>query len=308
MDFYGDSNQIQNEQKDKKLIKVLIIAIIITLLATVAIGISIYYISIKSFKFYLNGSKMNSRNTFLIEENGDVYVSIQDFAQIVGYEYNNGEDKNQYTENTDKCFISNGYETATYIADSDTIYKIVLDNISSDNELNYEYYKIDEPVKIINDKLYTTLDGIKKGCNVSISYDIENNQITTYTLEYLVNIYQLNFKDAAISQREGNFSNQKAILYNLLVVKNDSNLYGVNSLENKVIIGKKYKSITFLESSQEFLVQTENNKYGLISIGGKTEIEPEYSSIRQIDAEDGLYLVSQNSKYGVVNRQGEIVI
>lgn len=308
MDFYGDSMQMQKEQKNKNLIKGLIIAIVIVLLAVIAIGISIYYISIKSFKFYLDGAKINSKDTFLIQENGDIYVSILDFANLVGYEYKNGEYKYQYSETTDRCYISNGSETATYIADSNIIYKLVLDTAEATNESNYEYYQIDEPVKIINGKLYTTIDGISKGCNVSISYNSENNKITTYTLPYLVNAYQTGVEDSAIGEKEENFSNQKAILYDLLIVKNSSNLYGVNTLTGNVIIGKKYKSITFLEGTQEFLVQTQENKYGIISKTGITEIEPEYASIKQIEPEEGLYLVSNNGKYGVVNRDGEVVI
>ena len=302
MDFYGDSEQMKKEQKNKNLMKGLIVAIVIVLFMVIAIGISIYYISQKSFKFFVDGARLNAGDTFLIEEDGDVYVSIQDFSKFVDYEYKNGEYKNQFSEVTDRCFISNSSEAATYIADTDTIYKILL----SGGDSNYEYFQIDEPVRIVDGKLYTTLDGISKGCNVSISYNPDNNRVTVYTLPYLVDAYQSGIENAAVDNTS--YNNQKAILYDMLIVRNSSNLYGVNSLDGNVIIGEKYKSISFIEGTQEFLVQTEDNKYGIISNTGETEVEPQYASIKQIEPEDGLYLVSNNGNYGVINRKGEIVI
>ena len=65
-----------------------------------------------------------------------------------------------------------------------------------------------------------------------------------------------------------------------MVVRNSSNKYGVNSLNNQTIIGEKYKTITFLESSQEFIVETDEGKMGIISTDGRTKIEPAYSSIK----------------------------
>ena len=43
-----------------------------------------------------------------------------------------------------------------------------------------------------------------------------------------------------------------------MVVQNESGKYGVNSLNNETIIGEKYKSITFMEQAQEFVVETED--------------------------------------------------
>lgn len=298
------------ENKSKKMMKIIIIILVLLFLATLAIIGALYYIKGKEFKIYLNQTKVStssfSDDTFVIEGD-EVYVSIKDFAEKMGYTYNKGEYKYQYSEDETKCYIYNNGETASFSQGSTTLYK-VLKNSSSQND--YEYYTLTKAVKRINNKLYTTLDGISKGCNVAISYNSEQNKLTIYTLDYLTKYYAANITDSIFAKQidARDFSNQKAVLYNLMVVRNSNNKYGVNSLNNQTIIGEKYKTITFLESSQEFIVETDEGKMGIISTDGKTKIEPAYSSIKQIDKDSGLYLVSNGSKYGVVNKTGQIVI
>ncbi|MGN1327418.1 MAG: WG repeat-containing protein, partial [Clostridia bacterium] len=169
------------------------------------------------------------------------------------------------------------------------------------------YYTIDKPVVEVNGKLYTTAEGISKGCNIAFKYTASNNTIKIYTITYLSNYYSNKIPDATLDDKTP-YVNKKALLYNMVIVKNASGKYGINNVNNEAIIGEKYKSITFLESSQEFIVETDEGKYGIITKDAETKIEPEYDSIKLIDKDATLYMVSNNAKYGVINKNGKIVI
>ena len=55
------------------------------------------------------------------------------------------------------------------------------------------------------------------------------------------------------------FNNQKALLYNLVVVVDpDTKLYGVASLESPTvpIIGTRYSSLEFMEGNNDFIAKT----------------------------------------------------
>ncbi len=130
-----------------------------------------------------------------------------------------------------------------------------------------------------------------------------------YTLSYLTNFYSGRITESALNEKKNaSYTNKKAILYGLMIVKDANGRYGVNNLKNEAIIGEKYKSIKFKESSQEFIVETTDGKFGIITDEGTTKIEPEYDSIRRMDKERGLYVVSNNKKYGVINNNGKRVI
>ena len=105
----------------------------------------------------------------------------------------------------------------------------------------------------------------------------------------------------------------------MLVVKNANNEYGVDIIKTEVVngksttkvvelIGKKYSSIKFIESTKEFIVTTSDKKVGILSSTGETKIQPYYDEIKQIDEESKLYVVKNNNKYGVINENGNTII
>ena len=102
-----------------------------------------------------------------------------------------------------------------------------------------------------------TIDGISKGCNLAYSYDTDNNTLRIYTMDYLANAYAKSIPESAeIAEQEDveAYKNKKAILYDMIVVKNASGKYGVKNSSNNTIIGEKYKSISFEEEEEEFIV------------------------------------------------------
>lgn len=315
MELYEENKEKKDiERKSKKTIKILVIILTLVIITIIILMIAIYYMQQQQFKVNIDGQRVSLPEDTFVFEGDNIYVSIRDFAQNNGYTYHNGEYKHQYSEDADKCYIYNANEIASYSLDSDTLYKVLNTNSqSTDVEADYEYYTVDKPVKMINNKLYTTLDGISKGCNVSIGYDQESNTVTAYTLDYLTNFYSARiptsiFVQGAEQTETNYFSNKKAILYNLMVVKDANGYYGVYDLNGNTIIGEKYKNMKFIESSQEFIVQTNENKMGIIASDSTTKIEPTYDSIKQIDKDLGLYLVSNDERYGVINGNGRTII
>lgn len=321
MDITGKNNQDFDKAKSMKMIKNIIIILVILFIMVIAIIGVIYYLQQKEFKVYIDGKSnttITQSDVFIIDGE-NVYVSIKEFAKYVNYTAYNGEYK-QYSEDNTSCYLQNDNEVVTYTLDSSTIYKTILSETVKDDttttattatnnaSINYEYFTIDEPVIMINNKLYTTIEGISIGCNIYIERSEADNSISIYTLDYLAKGYASKITSAVITGEQATFSNKKAVLYDLVVIQNTAGEYGVINTSKEEVIGEKYASIKFLESSQEFIVKTSEGKTGIIAKDGTTKIKPEYDDIKQIDKDTGLYLVSNNNKYGVVNKSGQVII
>ena len=303
-DFLGGNNYQQTDEqlKAKKMMKVVGVILVLLLIVVIVLIALMYYIQSTQLKISLDGQTNNALKDVLIIQDGKVYVPIRAFAQYVGYESANGDYK-QYEEDTTKCYVENANEVASFSLDSNTIYKIVLDGNN-----DYEYYEIEEPVVMINNQLCTTNEGARIAFNLSMAYDQSTNQITIFTLPYLVTYYTAQFQNAGIADDESSFSNQKALLYNMIVVKNEQEHYGVYGLDGNEILGIRYADIKFVESTKDFVVTTLENKMGIMSYDSTTKIRPEYDEIKQIDKDNGLYLATNNGKQGVVNENGSIII
>lgn len=299
MNLYEEDKTKEETEKSKKIVKIMAVILGVLLILCIIIAVYISYLQEKQLKVYIDGQKVNVSEDDIIIDGNNIYFSIKGMAERVQYVYNNGEYKQSYIEDKSKCYVDNGTETASYTLGSNTIYKSLKQ--SEYNQIDYEYYTIDEPVISNNSKLYTTTNGLSIGCNLSISYTEQNNTIKIFTLPYLYNYYSTKIAGAEIEEQS--FENKKAVLYNMIIVKNESGKYGVNQLDNETVIGQKYAGITFVEGSQEFVVKTEEGKVGILTKDAEIKIKPEYDTIKQIDKSSGLYLVSNNDKYGIVNEQ-----
>lgn len=310
MEIIG-TNYEEKQKKSKKIM--IIISIIIVILFLISIGLfgTIYYLKSQQFKFIVNG-RMISNNTMsddlFIFENDNVYVSLRDISELIDYKYYNGGYK-QYTEDATKCYLESKNEVATFEKDSTTIYK------TPTEEIDYTYFTLEEPIKRINGKLYISSKGLATSCNLQMNYNKETNSITIYTLPYLTNYYISKYSNASL---EGNFNNQKALLYGLLVVQNVENTeknisntdirYGVHNLANEEIVGTKYTNIEFIEGTEEFIVTTVEEKVGIITSEGNTKVTPQYDALKQIDKKSNLYMATSNGKSGIIEKNGKILI
>ncbi len=309
MEIIGTNQQEKNKKTKRIMIGITIVIVFLLIISIVLLGM-IYYLRQSEFKFYVDGKTAKYTDDLFVFEGDTVYVSIKDIAPIVGYQYYNGGYK-QYTEDNTKCYVESQEEVCTLEMDSTTIYK------TPPEQIDYEYYTLENPVKFMNGKLYITSEGLSIACNLKFYYESNKNQVTIYTLPYYANYYMTNYKEAAITE---NFKNQKALLYDLLVIQNTDNTeqsysknirYGIYHIEEngmKEIVGTKYTDIEFIESTQEFIVKTTENQVGIITATGATKVQPQYDSLKQIDKDLNLYLATSNNKKGVIEKNGKILI
>lgn len=301
-DLIGNNYEPTEEQlKAKKWMKIIGVILVLLLLICIALIALMYYIKASQLKITIDGKENTKLQDILLIEGDEVYVPIRKFASYVGYESYSGDYK-QYAEDETKCYVQSANEIASFTMNSDKIYKLLT------NGSDYEYFTINEPVKMIDGVLYTTKEGAEKAFNITFSYNKEKNDITIYTLPYLVTYWAGKFTNSAIAGEGSSFSNQKALLYNRIIVKNADNYYGVYDLSGNEILGTKYASIEFIENTKEFIVTTAEKKMGIMSYNATTKISPEYDEIKQIDKDAGLYLVTNNKKQGVINNSGNIII
>lgn len=292
------------QEKNKKISRIIIVFIILLFIAIIAVMCAIIFLQNNSLGVYIDGVSVNlPTDTIIIDENsGKIYVDIKGIASYLGYDSHNGEYK-LFTEDTNKCWVNCEDETASFYLNSNRISKV-----EPDETKDYEDYLITDPVVNINGKLYTTSEGIKIGFNVIFNYNEETNNIQISTLPYLVERYNTIFKGYGYSGVSNNFNNQKAILYNMFVVKKDNGLYGVVDANNKEIISSRYQSMEFNENLKEFFVSNTSRKVGIVTQAGDTKINLLYDEIDMLDKNNGLYLVKNNNKYGVLGNAGNIVI
>ena len=296
----NNEEQIEKARKTRMIMTIIIVLIVILLLACGIILYAMNDIQKGMLKVSIDGkSQSNITSDLFLFEDDNIYVSIKDFAKLVGYEGITGDHK---SNDSTKCYIYNEYEEASFELNSKRIYKNLAN--STDNE----YYNLEEPVKMKNNKLYATLEGMQIASNTVISYRKEDNQFTIYTLPYLTTFYTGKINNAVITGKDADFSNQKAVRYDLVVVRNEAGKYGVYGTDKTEKIGTKYLGIKFVETTQDFIITTDDNKMGIISKDGRTKIEPNYDSIKQIDKDLNYYLVENNKKQGIVDQMGNIVI
>lgn len=308
MEIIGTNKSVK-ETKTKKIMFWIGITVAILFVVSVILFVALYYLNKNLFKLKINGERVSEISSDLIMYKGDtIYVSLKDIAPLIGYTYYQGGYK-EYSEDTDKCYLQCDNEICTFEENTNTIYK------TPAGEVDYQYYTIDKPVVMSNNKLYISSEGLKLACNITFSRNTEINTIYINTLQYYVNYYK---KDNVYTQASMSFNNQKALLYGMIVTqsiknteKNTSgltNYYGISDIDGNEIVGKKYTSIEFIESTQEFIVQTTENKVGIVTSNGITKVQPQYDSLKQIDKDLNLYLATSNGKQGVIEKNGRILI
>lgn len=302
MNLIENEDFIEKNKKSKTIMLIIVGIIVFLLILSGVLLYMIYNVEKNTLKLTIdNKSTTFERDMFVIEDN-KLYIKIKDFATLMGYETHNSEYKDRYSEDTTKCYISNINENASYILNSNTMYK------KATNNADYEYFDLEDPVKLINENLYVSEEGMEIGTNILIDYNSNTNKISVLSLNNIISKYASAFTNSAIGDDKADFNNQKALRYGLVVVKSADGHYGVLDSKGQEIIGTKYKSISFKEDSKEFTVVTDEGKMGILSSNGITKIEPNYSEIKQISKELNYYLVCNNKKYGVINQNGNIVI
>lgn len=305
-DLMEDSKLKVNKPKghNNTMIIGIIVAIIITLLIIFIIAFIIKDIQPidETMKTYIDGkeTKMDT-SIFLIEDN-KVYVNVKGIASFAGYEAHSGEYKIE-AEDVNKVFVENKQETASMFLDSNIISKIE----PNSNE-EYKNYTMSEPSRNIKGDIYVISDGIEIACNIKLDYDSSNNTMNIQTLPYIFELYNTSVQNIGFTGVSDNFENQKALLYNRIIIQNSDGRYGVIDSTGTEVIGTRYAYIQFDEYSKEFTITNSYDKVGIDYIDGETKINVNYDEIKSIDKGNELYLVKSNEKYGVIDGDERIII
>ncbi len=305
MNLIEESFKNKEEKKRKKITTIILVAIILVIIIIISIIAYLMYIKSTVLKLTIDGQANEKMKSILIfEEDGTIYAPIKEIAIYFGYESFNG-DYSEKSEIKSKCYVQNENEVANFELGQTKIYKLNL----NDNNENYEYVYMKNPVKAINGELYATTEGIEKAFNISFNYDKENNKITILTMPYLYNFYASRILDYGYVELSQEFVNQKTVLKNELIVQKDKNgkKYGLINVDGTAILEAKYDNITYLPNTGDYLVET-NKKVGIMSSNKETKIDIIYDSIELMDSDAGLYLAKKDNKYGVIDIKGNTII
>lgn len=277
--------------------KLLISIIVFIVLIIVMILILLINVEKLVFIISINGKEVTSvtKQQLLTKVDNTTYVDIEQFADLVGYEYHEGEYK-AFTIEENKCYVQGKLETATFFLNDNKVCKLPLNDLTSE----YNEFIVENTIKEMNHRMYAPAEAISLAFNVVI--EEEQNSFEIYTLDFLVDYYDDQIKKWGYTGITGqSFENQKSLLYGYFIVRKPNGLYKIINEDNsKEIVLDKYKKIEFNESTKEFFVTNSLGQVGIINLDGTTKIEPTYESISILDKKSDLYLIKKDDKYGVV--------
>lgn len=339
-----DENDVFFEQeKKRKLIKIILIAIIILVVFCVCLLVFRSVAKKSSFKCTIDGeNRADISNDILLKdekgnilvENGNVYVSIRKLSNILNYQFYNSEYKVKGEDKT-KCQVKANNSYTSYIAGSNKVYKAITQENNQDsnnssnngefqeienlNRVEFEYFTIGNNIRYENEELYGSLEAIRLGFDVVISYDVKNNMLTISTLDYLEKLAKGERKDV-VDSSEYSYRNKRLLKYGMAVVKDADGNFGVGSYTDSNKIGSfvascKYSELEFNEGNKVISSVTSNdNKSGILYVNlDNQEVEKNvtlpYEEITEATNKFDYFVVkNEEKKYGIVNAEGNIVI
>jgi len=295
MELYNED--YLNNKKKSKIPMMIGISIGILIILMIVIIYLIVYLRGTVTKITLDQADASElENLFYTDENGKLYIPIRKIAKYFEYEDYRGDYKYK-SEDENKCYVKNEYETAMFTAESNRL-------IKTRGNSDYEYIDLDEKVIEKDGELYTTIDGIKKAFNVEFMHDTEKRTIDIYTMNYLITYYATALQ---IQNYSTDFSDQKAVFEGMLVI-NQNGQYGVVEIgTGNPVLEMKYDGISYLPNTKDFLIKS-NNKYGIVSKDTTVILKTTYDDIKIMDNENGLYLVKQNNLYGIADTKGNVIL
>lgn len=330
MTLIDERELIEEQEKKKRVLNFLKKAILILVVLGLILLVYMSTKDLKKFKVMLNGNQVSNIDDGLllkdqkgkiVEENGQVYISIQKLSTILNNEYFNGEYKKK-DEDKAKCQIRIENIYTSYVSDSNKIYKVIVySNDEKDNKNNntnnedasrlqsekkYEYFSTNNNVKNVDNVLYASIDAIKIGFDVSISYDSKKNTLDIYSLDYLEKIAKSKRNDY-VPSNEYEYTNKRLLKYGMTIVKNSDGNLGVGSYTNEqklnsCVASCKYSSIEFNEAAKTLSVVTssDNQKCILYLNLDKQEVEQsitsQYTDIKEIDNNFEYFVIKDNDK------------
>ena len=305
MDDWGIETQ-KKKGKNEFAIKFLIASMAFLVIIILVILALLFTIKQNTVILTIDGKRSDfSENLIKTGEDKVNYINIKEMSGLLNAQYHSGEYK-IFSTDKDKCYVQTEKETASFYLNSDKVNKLKIGDYNSD----YDVCTCSTNTIEINGEFYAPVDAIETAFNISLS--LKNKQVEIITLQELVQTINdnINKDNTYNSLLEEDFDNQKALLYGYIIAaKADSNLYNVMSLDlSKEIISDRYKKITFIESTNEFLVTNSLDKVGIIDKNGTNRIDQLYDSIKIINNNPKLYMVESDKKFGVIDETGKTII
>lgn len=307
MDLFDE--EILKPKKKKQPIKpttLILIAIILLSILCVIILVSIVYLKSTILTITIDGADAKELEEILIfEENNKIYIPIKKMARYLNYNAYNGDYITRTEDDTTKCYLETEEEIVYFTLNSNILTKVI--------DGQTQQIKISEPVKEINGELCLESEGIQNAFNLKFNYYPNKKDIEIQTLSYLYTRYsQYALQQGYIIAEEESFANKKAVLENMIIVKNQNDACGVISPgangNAEEVLETKYDSIQYFQKNSEFLVAS-NNKNGIITKERKTKIDPIYDSIERItNKNDIFYIVEKAGLFGLLDVNGKRVI
>lgn len=245
-----------------------------------------------------------AENLIIKEENtGKDYIMIKKIADLSKYNYIEGEYLSNDKETDEDSFYLRGTnQVICFNVDSKDIFKIKLND-----SIDKAKFTLKNNIIQKNNDNYIALEDLGVGCNLLYGFSTKNNQMVINTIDNYINTYQAKLKEKNYTISDES-ENKNSIVYNLLVVKDDKEKYGIMDLDLNTKIINQYTSLKFDEFSRRFIVSNDAGKYGVINESNATIIDFKYDSIEQINNSPLLYLVKQNKKCGILDGDGKIKI
>lgn len=301
-----DQEVKKEELKGKKIVLMLLILSIILLIFAIVAMVALGGKQTKPLTLSVNGNNIKIENDLLItDENGVNYISLPQIAKFqIGYEYIRGGYL-EYTESETKGYLESTNQIIQFEANNNIIYKT-----KPDTYVDYEEFKLQNNILQVNNALYIAIDDLNIGLNIVYTYSEKDNKISLNTADNLVKSYQASLTETSqVKAISDEFNNEKAVCYNMLVVSNENEKWGVVDTNFSSIITNKYSSIEFIESAGVFIV-SDNGKYGVISKepNKKPILDLNYEEVNIINNSPLFYQVKLAGKYGIINEEGKPVI
>lgn len=314
--LFVEEEQKNSKRKKSVLISIGVCAILVALLLVLIVWIKSE--DAKTLKMFVNNTQVGITNTFFTESDGETYVNVKEFAEMLGYTYTKGE-YGKYNEDDKCCYLTNDYEIVALNSGESQFTKYaettgvklelaeIAVNVKSQKGQS-QRYSLEKPILYLENGIYVPFSASQDIFNAKVDLSTPN-RIRISSFETII----ANAKTAIASLPQyttisGDYENLKAMVYNYAVV-GDGTYFGVISLETgKEILSLKYEDITFLPNSQDFLIKA-SSTVGILAADGSTVISPtEYDEISVYDDANQLYLVKKDNKYGILNRKGSVII
>lgn len=338
-----DERELRNEQEKKqKIVKTIIRAIIVLVVVVAVLLICRAIAKKKEFKCVIDGNRNTAVSSNILYkdskgkvfvENGKVFVSLRELSNTLGYQFYNSEYKKK-GEDKSKCQVQVNNIYTSYIAGSNKIYRAIVLNkedgdksnnnqddfqdIEEAKKVEFEYFTLEDNVRIENDELYASIEAAQIGFDIIINYDEKNNTLTINTLDYLENIAKEKRTDYAPSS-EYSYKDKRLLKYGMVVVKDTQGNYGVasytrNDKEGTFIASCKYSDIDFNEATSTLSTITNIDKnagilyLNLANQSVDKNVTSEYQELKEATNEFDYFLVKQSDKYGIINADGKTVV